>query len=117
MCHRNSSHCKVMFKKMAVSLFDHEVIRTTVPKTKVLRRVAEPLITLAMEDSVTNRRVASRLCDKVAVGKLFADLGPRYKERPGGYLRILKCGYRPGDKTPMASVKLVGRPDAAYGDA
>ncbi len=114
---RNSSHRKAMFKNMAVSLFDHEVIRTTVPKAKELRRVAEPLITLAKEDNVANRRVAfSRLRDKAAVGKLFADLGPRYKERPGGYLRILKCGYRPGDKAPMAYVELVDRPDAEYDD-
>jgi large subunit ribosomal protein L17 len=114
---RNSSHRKAMFKNMAVSLFDHEVIRTTVPKAKELRRVAEPLITLAKEDSVANRRVAfSRLRDKAAVGKLFADLGPRYKERPGGYMRILKCGYRPGDKAPMAYVELVDRPDAEYDD-
>jgi large subunit ribosomal protein L17 len=114
---RNSSHRKAMFKNMAVSLFDNEVIRTTVPKAKELRRVAEPLITLAKEDSVANRRVAfSRLRDKAAVGKLFADLGPRYKERPGGYMRILKCGYRPGDKAPMAYVELVDRPDAEYDD-
>ena len=114
---RNSSHRKAMFKNMAVSLFDNEVIRTTVPKAKELRRVAEPLITLAKEDNVANRRVAfSRLRDKAAVGKLFADLGPRYKERPGGYMRILKCGYRPGDKAPMAYVELVDRPDAEYDD-
>ena len=114
---RNSSHRKAMFKNMAVSLFDHEVIRTTVPKAKELRRVAEPLITLAKEDSVANRRVAfSRLRDKAAVGKLFTDLGPRYKERPGGYMRILKCGFRPGDKAPMAYVELVDRPDADYDD-
>ncbi len=109
---RNSSHRKAMFRNMAVSLFDHEVIRTTLPKAKELRRVAEPLITLAKEDSVANRRVAfSRIRDKAAVGKLFVDLGPRYKERPGGYMRILKCGYRPGDKAPMAYVELVDRPD------
>jgi large subunit ribosomal protein L17 len=114
---RNSSHRKAMFKNMAVSLFDKEVIRTTLPKAKELRRVAEPLITLAKQDSVANRRVAfSRLRDKAAVGKLFADLGPRYKERPGGYMRILKCGYRPGDKAPMAYVELVDRPDADYDD-
>ena len=112
---RNSSHRKAMFKNMAVSLFDHEVIRTTVPKAKELRRVAEPLITLAKEDSVANRRVAfSRLRDNAAVGKLFTDLGPHYKERPGGYMRILKCGFRPGDKAPMAYVELVDRPDAEY---
>ena len=114
---RNSSHRKAMFKNMAVSLFDHEVILTTVPKAKELRRVAEPLITLAKEDSVANRRVAfSRIRDKAAVGKLFTDLGPRYKERPGGYLRILKCGFRPGDKAPMAYVELLDRPDAEYDD-
>jgi large subunit ribosomal protein L17 len=112
---RNSSHRKAMFKNMAVSLFDHEVIRTTVPKAKELRRVAEPLITLAKKDSVANRRLAfSRLRDDAAVGKLFTDLGPRYKERPGGYMRILKCGFRPGDKAPMAYVELVDRPDAEY---
>ena len=114
---RNSSHRKAMFKNMAVSLLDREVIRTTLPKAKELRRVAEPLITLAKEDSVANRRVAfSRLRDKAAVGKLFTDLGPRYKERPGGYMRILKCGFRPGDKAPMAYVELVDRPDAEYDD-
>ena len=114
---RNSSHRKAMFRNMATSLFDHEVIRTTVPKAKELRRVAEPLITLAKEDNVSNRRVAfSRIRDKAVVGKLFADLGPRYKERPGGYMRILKCGYRPGDKAPMAYVELVDRPDADYDD-
>jgi large subunit ribosomal protein L17 len=114
---RNSSHRKAMFKNMAASLIDHEVIRTTVPKAKELRRVAEPLITLAKEDNVANRRVAfSRLRDKSAVGKLFADLGPRYKERPGGYMRILKCGFRPGDKAPMAYVELVDRPDVDYDD-
>ena len=114
---RNSSHRKAMFKNMAVSLFDHEVIRTTLPKAKELRRVAEPLITLAKEDSVANRRLAfSRLRDKAAVGKLFVDLGPRYKERPGGYMRILKCGYRPGDKAPMAYVELVDRPDVENDD-
>ena len=114
---RNSSHRKAMFRNMAVSLFDHEVIRTTLPKAKELRRVAEPLITLAKQDSVSNRRVAfSRIRDKAAVGKLFTDLGPRYRERPGGYMRILKCGYRPGDKAPMAYVELVDRPDADYDD-
>jgi len=110
---RNSSHRKAMFKNMATSLFEHEVIKTTLPKAKELRRVAEPLITLAKEDSVANRRLAfSRLRDKAMVGKLFADLGPRYKERPGGYMRILKCGYRTGDKAPMAYVELVDRPEA-----
>ena len=114
---RNSSHRKAMFKNMATSLFDHEVIRTTVPKAKELRRVAEPLITLAKEDSVANRRLAfSRLRDKAAVGKLFSDLGPRYKERPGGYMPILKCGFRPGEKPPTAYVELVDRPDAENED-
>jgi len=108
---RNSSHRKAMFKNMTASLFDHEVIKTTLPKAKELRRVAEPLITLAKQDNVTNRRIAfSRIRDDAAVGKLFTDLGPRYKERPGGYLRILKCGFRPGDKAPMAYVELVDRP-------
>jgi len=108
---RNSSHRKAMFKNMAASLFDHEVIRTTVPKAKELRRVAEPLITLAKEDSVAHRRLAfSRLRDRNAVTKLFNELGPRYVERPGGYLRILKCGHRAGDKAPMAYVELVDRP-------
>jgi len=96
---------------MAVSLFDHELIKTTVPKAKELRKVAEPLITLAKKDSVANRRLAfSRLRDAAAVGKLFSELGPRYVERPGGYLRILKCGLRTGDKAPMAIVELVDRP-------
>ena len=114
---RNSPHRKAMFRNMTASLFDHEVICTTVPKAKELRRVAEPLITLAKEDNVANRRLAfNRIRDKAAVGKLFSDLGPRYKERPGGYLRILKCGYRSGDKAPMAYVELVDRPDADYDD-
>lgn len=96
---------------MANSLFEHEIIKTTVPKAKELRRVAEPLITLAKSDSVAHRRLAfDRLRDKSAVGKLFDELGPRYVERPGGYLRILKCGYRAGDKAPMAYVELVDRP-------
>lgn len=108
---RNSTHRKAMFKNMAASLFDHEVIKTTLPKAKELRRVAEPLITLAKVDNVANRRLAfSRIHDKAMVGKLFSDLGPRYKERPGGYLRILKCGFRTGDKAPMAYVELVDRP-------
>jgi|SRR5690625_301911 len=108
---RNSSHRQAMFRNMAVSLFDHEAIKTTLPKAKELRRVAEPLITLAKEDSVANRRLAfSRLRDDAAVGKLFAELGPRYKERPGGYLRILKFGHRAGDNAPMAYVELVDRP-------
>lgn len=108
---RNSSHRKAMFRNMANSLFEHEIIKTTVPKAKELRRVAEPLITLAKEDSVAHRRLAfDRLRDKASVGKLFDELGPRYVERPGGYLRIMKCGYRTGDKAPMAYVELVGRP-------
>jgi len=108
---RNSSHRKAMFKNMASSLFDHEVIRTTLPKAKELRRVAEPLITLAKEDSVANRRLAfARLRDSDMVAKLFNELGKRYENRPGGYLRILKCGLRAGDKAPMAIVELVDRP-------
>jgi len=108
---RTSSHREAMFRNMAASLFTHEVITTTLPKAKELRRVAEPMITMAKEDSVAHRRVVfSRLRDKAALGKLFAELGPRYSERPGGYLRILKCGFRPGDNAPMAYVELVGRP-------
>lgn len=108
---RNSSHRQAMFKNMSASLLRHEVIKTTLPKAKELRRVAEPLITLAKEDSVAKRRIAfSRLRDKEVVGKLFDELGPRYKERPGGYVRILKCGFRAGDKAPMAIVELVDRP-------
>jgi large subunit ribosomal protein L17 len=107
---RNSSHRKAMFRNMATSLFAHELIRTTLPKAKELRRVAEPLITLAKNDSVAKRRLAySRLRDREVVTKLFNELGPRYKERPGGYLRILKCGPRTGDKAPMAYVELIGR--------
>lgn len=107
---RNASHRKAMFKNMATSLFRHEIIKTTLPKAKELRRVAEPLITIAKNDSVANRRLAfSRLRDKDIVKKLFVDLGPRLKERPGGYLRILKCGYRAGDNAPMAYVELVDR--------
>lgn len=110
---RNSSHRKAMFRNMANSLFEHEIIKTTVPKAKELRRVAEPLLTIAKEDSVAHRRLAfDRLRSKSAVGKLFDELGPRYVERPGGYLRILKCGYRAGDKAPMAYVELVDRPRA-----
>ncbi len=108
---RNSSHRKAMFRNMAVSLMQHEIIKTTLPKAKELRRVAEPLITMAKTDSVAKRRLAfSRLRDRSVVSKLFNELGPRYKERPGGYLRILKCGFRPGDKAPMAIVELMGRP-------
>ena len=109
---RNSSHRKAMLRNMASSLFRHEVIKTTLPKAKELRRVAEPLITRAKTDSLANRRVVfNRIRDRDMVGKLFAELGPRYKERPGGYLRILKCGFRRGDNAPMAIVELVGRPD------
>ncbi len=109
---RNSSHRKAMFRNMTTSLVEHEIIKTTVIKAKELRMVAEPLITLAKNDSVANRRLAfSRLRSKQAVGKLFTDLGPRYQGRPGGYIRILKCGLRAGDKTPMAYVELVDRPD------
>ena len=108
---RNSSHRKAMFRNMAASLLRHESIKTTVPKAKELRRVVEPLITLAKEDGVANRRLAfSRLRDKEVVGKLFKDLGPRFKERPGGYIRILKLGPRPGDAAPMAMVQLVDGP-------
>ncbi len=108
---RNSSHRKAMFSNMTNSLFEHEIIKTTLPKAKELRRVAEPLITMAKEDSVSRRRLAfARLRDKAAVGKLFNELGPRYKERPGGYTRIMKCGYRPGDSAPMAYIELVDRP-------
>ena len=108
---RTSSHREAMFKNMAASLIKHELIRTTLPKAKELRRVAEPLITLAKSDSVANRRLAfARLRDKQAVGKLFVELGPRYRERPGGYLRILKCGFRAGDNAPLAYVELVDRP-------
>ena len=122
---RNSSHRQAMFRNMAASLIESEVIKTTLPKAKELRRVAEPLITLAKEDSVANRRLAfSRTRSKVAVGKLFAELGPRYQGRPGGYTRILKCGHRVGDAAPMAFVELVDRPiidadelDAEYLDA
>ncbi|MCI0516272.1 MAG: 50S ribosomal protein L17 [Woeseiaceae bacterium] len=111
---RNSSHRKAMYRNMAASLVHHETIKTTVPKAKELRRVIEPLITLAKVDGVANRRLAfSRLRDKVAVGKLFTDLGPRFKARPGGYLRILKLGPRPGDAAPMAIVQLVDKPAAS----
>jgi len=110
---RTSSHRQAMFKNMAVSLIEHEIIKTTVPKAKELRRVAEPLITLAKVDSVANRRLAfARTRSKEAVGKLFTDLGPRYQSRPGGYIRILKCGFRAGDNAPMAFVELVDRPVA-----
>jgi large subunit ribosomal protein L17 len=111
---RNASHRKAMFRNMVISLVEHELIKTTLPKAKELRRFAEPLITLAKVDSVANRRLAfARLNSKEAVGKLFSELGPRYNTRPGGYLRVLKCGFRSGDKAPMAYVELVGRPVAA----
>ena len=115
---RTSSHRSAMFRNMASSLIKHEVIKTTLPKAKELRRVAEPLITLGKVDGVANRRVAfSRLRDKEAVGKLFSDLGPRFRERKGGYLRILKCGFRVGDSAPMAYVELLDRPNQAVADA
>ena len=108
---RNSSHRKAMFRNMASSLVKHGVIKTTVAKAKELRRVVEPLITLAKTDSVANRRLAfARTQDKEVVGILFSELGARYQERPGGYTRILKCGYRTGDKAPMAYIELVDRP-------
>ncbi|MCG7532256.1 50S ribosomal protein L17 [Psychrobium sp. MM17-31] len=108
---RNSSHRQAMFRNMAVSLLENEVIKTTLPKAKELRRVVEPLITLAKSDSVANRRLAfARTRDKAVVGKLFTDLGKRYEDRPGGYTRILKCGFRAGDNAPMAYIELVNRP-------
>ena len=115
---RTSAHRQAMFENMAASLIKHELIKTTLPKAKELRRVAEPLITLAKVDGVANRRLAfARLRDKEAVGTLFTTLGPRYANRPGGYLRILKCGFRAGDNAPMAYVELVDRPDVAAVDA
>ncbi len=114
---RNSSHRKAMFSNMANSLFDHEIIKTTLPKAKELRRVAEPLITLAKSDSVANRRSAfSSMRDKEMVGKLFNELAPRYKDRPGGYTRIMKCGFRSGDAAPMAYIELVDRPEDAIAE-
>jgi large subunit ribosomal protein L17 len=111
---RDSAHRKAMFRNMTCSLLRHELIKTTLPKAKELRRVAEPIITLGKDDSVAARRLAfSRLRDSEAVGKLFTEVGPRYSNRPGGYLRILKCGVRPGDKAPMAYVELVDRPEVA----
>lgn len=108
---RNSPHRKAMYRNMSASLFHNELIRTTLPKAKELRRTVEPLITLAKKDNVANRRLAfNRLRDREAVSKLFNELGPRYQDRPGGYLRILKCGFRSGDKAPMAYVELVDRP-------
>ena len=107
---RTSSHRSAMFKNMAVSLIDHEIIKTTLPKAKELRRIAEPLITLSKTDNVANRRLAfNRTRNAAAVGKLFSELGPRYAERPGGYTRILKCGFRSGDSAPMAFIELVDR--------
>ena len=110
---RTSSHRKAMFANMCCSLIEHELIRTTLPKAKDLRGYLEPLITVSKSDSVSSRRhVFNTLRSKSAVGKLFTTLGPRYVERPGGYLRILKCGFRPGDNAPMAIVELVDRPVA-----
>ena len=107
---RTSSHRSAMFKNMAISLIDHEIIKTTLPKAKELRRIAEPLITLSKTDNVANRRLAfNRTRNAAAVGKLFSELGPRYAERPGGYTRILKCGFRSGDSAPMAYIELVDR--------
>jgi large subunit ribosomal protein L17 len=114
---RTSAHRKAMFRNMTASLVQHELIKTTLPKAKELRRVAEPLITLAKIDSVANRRLAfSRIGDRGVVTKLFEEIGPRYQTRPGGYLRILKCGLRAGDSAPMAFVELVGRPETAVND-
>lgn len=111
---RTSSHRKAMLQNMTVSLFTHELIKTTLPKAKELRRVAEPLITLAKNDSMANRRLAfDRLRDDAAVAKLFTSIAPRHKSRPGGYLRILKCGFREGDAAPMAIVEIVDREEAA----
>ena len=116
---RTSSHRQAMFRNMAVSLFRHEQIRTTLPKAKELRRVAEPLITMAKNPTLARRRLAfARLRDKDIVGKLFLELAPRYKTRPGGYTRILKCGFRRGDNAPMAYVQLVDQPiETAEGSA
>jgi len=109
---RDASSRKALFKSMAASLLRHEIIKTTLPKAKELRRVAEPLITMAKVDNVAKRRLAfARLRDRDVVTKLFNELGPRYQARPGGYLRILKCGFRAGDKAPMAIVELVDRPN------
>ncbi len=114
---RNSSHRKATLQALTVSLLRHELIKTTLPKAKELRRVAEPLITLGKKDSVHTRRLAfARLRDKEMVGKLFTDLGPRFQARPGGYLRILKCGYRAGDNAPMAYVELLDRPEPSAAD-
>ena len=114
---RDSAHRKAMFRNLAVSLIEHEVIRTTVPKAKELRRVAEPLITLAKDDTVANRRLAFRRTgSKAAVGKLFEELGPRYVDRPGGYTRIVRAGHRAGDSAPVAVMELVDRPGQSYED-
>ncbi len=114
---RNSSHRKALFSNMVSSLIKHEIIKTTLPKAKELRGFAEPLITLAKNDSVAKRRLAfARLRDKDSVAKLFAELGPRYQDRPGGYLRVLKCGFRTGDTAPMAYVELVDRPEPVSDD-
>lgn len=115
---RTSAHRQAMLRNMAVSLLEHEAIKTTLPKAKELRRVAEPLITLAKNDSVANRRLAfARTRSDAIVGKLFNDLGPRFKDRPGGYIRILKMGYRTGDNAPMAYVELVDRAEGAAAEA
>lgn len=112
---RDSAHRKAMFRNLAVSLIEHEMIRTTVPKAKELRRVAEPLITLAKNDTVANRRLAFRRTrSKAAVGKLFSELGPRYADRPGGYTRIVRAGHRAGDAAPVAVMELVNRPDQSF---
>lgn len=114
---RDSAHRTAMFRNMTTSLVEHEIIKTTLAKAKELRTIAEPLITLAKEDSVANRRLAfRRLRNKATVGKLFTELGPRYQDRPGGYIRILKCGYRDGDSAPMAWVELVDRPEIEVDD-
>ncbi|MBT7408837.1 MAG: 50S ribosomal protein L17 [Methylococcales bacterium] len=107
---RNSSHRKAMYKNMAVSLFEHEIIKTTLPKAKELRKVIEPMITIAKVDSLSNKRLMfSRLRSRKIVSKLFSEIAPRFKERPGGYSRILKCGYRAGDKAPLAYIELLDR--------
>ena len=114
---RNSTHRSAMFQNMTVSLLRHEIIKTTLPKAKELRRIAEPFITMAKTDSVHKRRMAfNRLRDRDMVTKLFNDLGPHYKERPGGYLRILKAGFRTGDKAPMAYIEMVDRPQTDAGE-
>lgn len=108
---RTSSHRRAMFRNMSCSLIEHQLIKTTLPKAKELRRVIEPLITLAKEDSVANRRLAnSRLCNKAAVKTLFETIGPRFADRPGGYLRVIKCGLRSGDSAPMAYIQLIDEP-------